>query len=177
VKKLALALAAILGVILISGGVSYAASAYRTGTTAATTASQPGTYGACVNLKNGYVRILERTDLSKSRYGACAQDGSEKFITFPSSASGGAQGASAYDTWKKYHPRTNGHASTERDFLASLKGGFPQDITVAVPVDGTIYTTTCHDRYADAVAKYLCAEPTKSPVRPTSSPSPTSSAS
>jgi hypothetical protein len=41
------------------------------GASTASAASEPGAYGACVSEKTGSVRVLEKTNLSKSLYGSC----------------------------------------------------------------------------------------------------------
>jgi len=82
-KKLSLAILGCLVILLGIGGVALASSKLRSGTTAAL-AKEPNFYGACVNQKTGYIRLLERTNPAKSYWGACKQDGSERYVSLVS---------------------------------------------------------------------------------------------
>ena len=82
--KIKAVLVAAVAVLVLGAGAAWAAGAFRPGTTARTTPSEPKVYGACVNTRTGLLRILERNNLHKSQWGACRQDGSERFISFPS---------------------------------------------------------------------------------------------
>ena len=85
-RKHLLIAAPIAAAVLAGGGfainTALAASAHKANTSYATTDSKhkPDAVGWCVNTKSGAARLLSPTDLSKSVWGACRQDGTEVFV-------------------------------------------------------------------------------------------------
>lgn len=150
-KSIIVALAASVTLIL-GGGIAWAAGAFTPGTSAATT-TEPGVYGACVNVKTKAARFLQVDNLAKSRYGACAQNGSEKFVSLLSG---------------EYKAETKLPAS-----VAYTAGGKHYVCTTAKAVK--LRVKLANGKYGKAVspARYSCAEAVRPVDVPRATPTPT----
>jgi len=138
-KKLSLAILGCLVILLGIGGAALASSKLRSGTTAALV-KEPNFYGACVNQKTGYIRLLERTNPIKSYWGACKQDGSERYVSFVSAVG------------------LNGSMSK----VASQVESVAQKVTAAIPSRFTLvngdHKMVCKPR-KKSVSEFVCRVP------------------
>lgn len=134
-KKLKAAFVATIAsaVLVLGSGVAYAA--------------EPGAYGACVSEKTGSVRVLEKTNLSKSLYGSCKSTENKvslaSKVTLPVVKSLKEQWTADQATKLPAKP-----TATDRAYKSWLDSALPSRVLYTVPAPTATNPTATQD--------YLC---------------------